>query len=178
MLLGCKRDSLQCLLVDSPLTGVARGIVYTPPKLRHLWGIMQGPTSLPQVTPPDLETIHVEWDSGRSWLEGFRTATIGGLRTISFQPTSGLARLNGFLEESQSATLTLTIQTSLFELTLCTSQPWIPNYSSLLAFRRMKKLDIRFSCHGGCPSTVDENHRRSCKSDARARKPSIRRRPG
>ena len=157
MLLACNRDSLECLLVDSPLNKVAREVVYRLPKLRHLWGIMQGPTSLPRVALPDLETIHVEWDSGRGWLEGFRGATIGELKAISFRPTSGLARLDWFLEEFQGVALTLSIQTSLSELTLYTSQPWTPNYSSLLAFKRMTKLDIRFSCHGGCPSTVDDN---------------------
>lgn len=157
MLLACNRESLETFLVDSPLNEDARGVAYRLPKLHHLWGIMQGPTSLPRVALPDLETIHIEWDSGRGWLEGFRGAIIGELKAISFRPTSGLARLDGFLEEFQSVALTLSIQSSLSEFAFHTSQPWTPNYLSLLSFRRMTKLDINFSCHGGCSSTVDDN---------------------
>ena len=49
----------------------------------------------------------------------------------------------------------MSTQTSLSEFTFYTSQSWAPNYSSLLAFKRMTKLEIQFSCFTDCSSTVD-----------------------
>jgi len=157
MLLACNRDTLQWFFVDSPLTEDARGILYKLPKLRGLWATMQGPTSLPLVELPDLETICVRWDTGCDWLQGFRGAKIGKLKAIDFRPTSGSAKIADFLEEFQSVVLTTSAQTSLSEFSFCTSQSWTPNYSSLLAFKQMTKLEIEFSCYGGCSSRVGDD---------------------
>lgn len=156
MLLTCNRDTLQSFLVDSPVTEDARGVLYKLPKLRQFWTVIQGPTSLPTVALPDLETIHVEWDSGHNWLQGFHGATVGKLKTVTFRSVSESPPIGGFLEEFQSVALTTSMPNTLSEFNFYTSQPWTPNYSSLLIFKQMKKLEIEFSCSYGCRSAADD----------------------
>ena len=143
--------------MDSPSTEDARGNFYKLPKLRGLLATMQGSMLLLLVELPDLEASYVRWDSGCGWLQGFRRATIGKLRTIDFRPTFGSTQTGDFLKGFQSVVLTTSAQTSLSESSFCTSQPWAPNYSSLLTFKQMTKLKIESSCHSSCSSTVDDD---------------------
>lgn len=156
MLLACNRDTLQRIFVDSPLTGDAHEIIYRLPKLRSLLAIIEGSTLLPQAELPNLGSISIQWDSGYEWLQGFRGATIGSLETATFRPVAGSAQIQGFLEEFQSVVLT-TARDTLSGFSLCTSQSWTPNYSSLLGFKRLTNLTIQFSCRNGCSSTVDDD---------------------
>ena len=156
MLLECNPNTLQLLSVDSPLTEDARGIVYRLPRLYSLSALIQGPMSLPPVELPNLETICLEWDSGFDWLEGFRGATIRKLESITFRPTR-FTEIHGFLEEFRSVALTISAQETLSEFSFYTSQSWTPNYSSLFVFKRLTKLEVEFSCHAGCSSTVDDD---------------------
>ena len=157
LLLSCNQDTLRLFLVDSPLTEDAREILYKLPRLRWLRTAIQGSISLPTVALPDLESICVVWDSRRDWLQGFRGATIGKLKTIVLRPTSRSAQIRDFLEEFQNVVLTTSAQTSLSEFSFHTSQSWTPSYSSLLGFKQMTKLEIEFSCRDGCSSTVDDD---------------------
>jgi len=156
-LLACNRDTLRWFLVDSPLTEDARRTLYKLPKLRVLWAIIQGPMLLPRMVLPNLEVIYVRWDSGCDWLQGFRGATIGKLKSILFYPTSESSQIGNFLRQFESVALTTSVQTSLSEFCFQTSQSWVPNYPSLFAFTQMAKLEIQFSCLTGCSSTVDDD---------------------
>ena len=157
LLLGCNRDTLQLFLVDSPLTEAARGILYKLTKLREVLTTIQGPTVLPRVALPDLTAICVWWDSTYDWLQGFRGATIGKLKTVIVGPISESAQIDKFLEEFQSVALSTSSQDTLSKFDFYTSQSWIPDYTSLFGFKQMTQLRIEFSCHDGCPSTVDDD---------------------
>jgi len=157
MLLACNRDTLRMFFVDSPLTEDARRTLYKLPELRGLWATIKGPTSLPRVTLPNLEVVFIQWDSGCDWLQGFRGATIGKLKTIILHSLSGPTQIGKFLEEFQSTASTTSAQNTLSKFTLYTPQSWTPNYTSLLGFRQMTNLRIEFSCHINCSSNVDDN---------------------
>lgn len=157
MLLACNINTLQLLSVDSPLTEDARGIVYRLPRLYSLSVLIQGPISLPPVELPCLETICVEWDTGYDWLEGFRGVKIRKLESITLRPSTGPDQIHGFLEEFQSVALSISAQETLSEFSFYTSESWSPNYSSLFAFKRLVKLEVEFSCHHSCSSTVDDD---------------------
>jgi len=157
MLLACNRDTLQTFSVNCPLTKEARRFLCTLPNLRRLRTVVQGPTSLPPLALPELDMFWIEWNSGRDWLQAFRGATIGKLKTAIFCPVSRSSRISGFLEEFESVALTTSAPNTLSALDLYTSQSWSPNYSSLLVFKQMTKLKIEFSCHNGCSSTVDDD---------------------
>ena len=157
MLLACNRDTLQLLVVNSPLTEHAYEFLCKLPKLRLLRLTIQGATHLPQMELPDLEKISIRWHSGRDWLKGFRGAEIGKLKSIYFRPMLESIPLGGFLEEFQSIALSTSLQSSLSELKICASRLWTPNYSCLLGFNQMTKLEIHFCCRSGCSSTVDDD---------------------
>lgn len=157
MLLACKRDTLHRFSVASPLTEDALKFLCKLPKLRFLRMIIEGPAHLPQVALPDLERATIKWHSGRDWLEGFRGATVGKLKSIFLYPMLESAPLDGFLEEFQDIALSTSIQSSLSEFKFYTSRPWSPNYSSLFEFNQMTNLVIDFSCQDGCSSTIDDD---------------------
>ena len=157
MLLACNRDTLQGFSVTCPLTEEARRFLYTLPNLRRLWTVVQGQTSLPPLALPNLDVIYIEWDSGRDWLRGFHGATIGKLKTVIFHLMPRSTQIDGFLEEFQSLALSASLQNTLSSFEFRTLQSWSPNYSSLLVFKQMQVLEIQFSCHNGCSSTVDDD---------------------
>ena len=156
MLLACNRNALQVFHACCPLTEEAHRFLHTLPKLRSLRVSTQGRTSLPPLVLPDINTIHIEWHSGRDWLQGFRGATIGKLRVITFS-LRGTAQIGGFFEAFQSVALATSFQNTLSVFGLFTSESWSPNYSSLLVFNQMTRLEIQFSCRNGCSSTVDDD---------------------
>ena len=155
MLLGCNRGVLQALEVDSPLTEEAREVVYRLPRLSDLWEVIKGPTSLPTMVLPSLTTIDVEYDGHLNWLGGFRGATLEKLESVAFRTESNDA--GDFLGAFESAVLTTTVQNTLSEFRFHTSRSWNPNYSALLSFNQLRKIEIWFSCIGGCVSRVDDD---------------------
>ena len=157
MLLACNRDTLQAFLVDSPLTGEAREVLYKLPRLSHVWMVVHGPISLPPLKLPRLRGIKIEYDHNRGWLQGFRGATLGKLKSVTFRATSMSAQIGDFLEDFQGVALTASAQNTLSAFRFHCSQPWNPNYSSLLAFRQLTVLEIEFSCHDVCSSKVDDD---------------------
>ena len=137
------------------MTEDACGIPYKLPKLCGL--LATTPTLLLLVELPDLGPIHVQWDSEYDWLQGLRGTAIGKLKTIDSRPTFRSTQTGDFLEGFQSVGLTTSAQTSLSESSFVTSQPWVPNYSSSLAFKQMAKLEIEFSCYSGCSLMVNDD---------------------
>lgn len=137
------------------MTEDACGILYKLPKLCGL--LATTPTLLLLVELPDLGPIHVQWDSEYDWLQGLRGTAIGKLKTIDSRLTTRSAQTGDFLEGLQSVVLTTSAQTLLSEFSFCTSQLWTPDRSSLLAFKRMTKLETEFSCHSSCSSTADDD---------------------
>ena len=154
MLLACNRDILQAFDVHSPLTEEAREVVYRLPRLSQLWAIIRGPTSLPTVALPNLIAIYVEYDD-LNWLQGFHGATLTSLEFITFRSKS--EEIGDFLGAFETAALTTSAQNTLSGFKFCTSRPWDLKYSSLLAFRQLKDVEIQFSCEGGCSSRVDDD---------------------
>jgi len=155
MVLACNRDTLQVFRVDSPLTEEALEVVYQLLRLSNLRAIIQGPTSLPTVTLPNLTSIDVEYDNGLNWLQGFRGATLKRLESVIFRTEAN--DIGDFLGAFESVALTTSIKDTLSQFRFGTSRSWNPSYSSLLSFNQLEKLEIHFSCEGGCSSRVDDN---------------------
>ena len=155
MVLACNRNTLRIFQVDSPLTEEARKVVYRLPRLTALWGVIQGPTSLPTVALPDLTMIDVEYEDDLNWLQGFRGARLRKLEDASFRTESN--QIGDFLRTFEGLALTASAQNTLSAFGFYTSSSWNPNYSSLLSFTQLKELEIEFSCNGGCSSRVDDD---------------------
>ena len=155
MLLACNQDSLQTFFVDAALTEDARGYLFQLPKLSGLWIVIQGNMRLPPVSLPNLISIDVEFDSSLDWLQGFRGATLERLEGVYFRSES--EHTGDLLGEFESVALTTSIQNTLWSFEFMTSQSWNPNYSSLLSFTQLERLEVQFSCDDGCSSTVDDN---------------------
>ena len=155
MLLACDRDSLRTLRVDSPLTKEAREVVYKLPRLADLWAIIEGPTSLPTVTLPDLTAIGVEFGDDLNWLRGFRGVKFEKLESVTFWSYSDPD--GGFPELFECVALAASAQNTLSTFSYLTSRSWDPDYRSLLPFKQLKELEIEFSCGGGCSSRVDDD---------------------
>ena len=155
MVLGCNREVLREFEVDSPLTEEAREVVYQLPKLFSLWANIQGPTSLPTMTLPNLFAIDLRYEHDLDWLEGFRGATLGSLKLATFHSES--EHIGDFLQAFESVVLTTSAQNTLFMFRFCTMRSWDPNYSSLLSFCQLQHLRIEFTCDDGCSSKVDDD---------------------
>jgi len=84
MLLACNRDSLEAFCVDTPLTEEAREVVYQLPRLIGMWVVIEGSTSLPTVTLPNLTSIDIEYGDDLNWLQGFRGARLEKLESVTF----------------------------------------------------------------------------------------------
>ena len=154
-LLACNRDTLEVFCVDSPLTEEAQKVAYRLPRLSHLWTVIQGPTSLPTLALPNLTAMDIEYDGDLNWLQGFRGATLEKLESIVFHTEAN--DIGDFLGAFESAVLTTSAKNTLSEFEICTSRSWNPNYSSLLSFNQLYKVEIEFSCEGGCSSRVDDD---------------------
>jgi len=154
MLLACNRNSLQAFHVDTPLTEEAREVVYQLPRLTDLWVVIEGTTSLPTVTLPNLITIDVEFED-LNWLRGFRGAKLDKLEWATFHSNSDLSE--DFLGEFERVALAASAQNALSTFRYYTSRSWDPNYRSLLSFKELKELEVEFSCGGGCSSRVDDD---------------------
>ena len=155
MLLACDRDALRWFQVDSPLTEEAREVVCQLSNLSELWTVIEGHTRLPTVTLPNLVSIDIEYDGHLDWLQGFRGATLGTLEAAYFNSRS--EPIGDFLGEFESVARTTSALATLSAFKFSTSQPWNPNYRSLLPFTQLKELAIKFSCDDSCSSRVDDN---------------------
>ena len=155
LLFACNQDSLQSFVVDSPLTEEAQQVVFQLPKLSELWAVIQGHRQIPPVTLPNLLSIDVEYDDHLNWLQGFCGAILGGLEDVCFRSES--EQIGDFLGEFKSVALTTSTPTTLTRFAFKTSQPWDPDYRSLLPFTQLKVLHIEFSCNNHCSSRVDDN---------------------
>ena len=155
MLLATNQNTLQYFHADSPLTEEAREVFYKLPCLRGLWTVIEGPTSLPTVTLPNLAKIIVKYEHDHDWLQGFRGAMLGELVSVAFLSES--KSIGDFLGAFESVALTTSIPATLRSFRFNTSRPWSPKYHSLLSFTQLKTLAIRFHCGRSCSSTIDDD---------------------
>jgi len=155
MLLACNPGSLQTLQMDSPLTEEAREVVYKLPRLTDLWAIIQGSTSLPTVTLPNLTAVGVEFEDDLDWLRGFRGVKFDKLESVTFWSYSDPD--GDFPRAFECVALAASAQNILSTFRYYTSRSWNPDYRSLLSFKQLKELEIEFSCSSGCSSTVDDD---------------------
>jgi len=155
MLLAGNRNDFRCFRVDSPLTEEARQVISNLPNLRDLSVVIEKGTSLPSVVLPNLSNLIVKYDDDNDVLPMLRGATFGKLATVTF--FSGSEQIGDFLEAFEKVALAASVQNTLSEFYLYKSQPWNPNYSSLLQFTQMNTLEVQFSCRAGCSSTVDDD---------------------
>ena len=152
MLIACKRDTLRTFDVGSPLTEEAREVVYRLPKLSSLCTFIQGTTSLPTVTLPNLTAIDVKYNDDLNWLQGFRGAVFGQLDSATFR--SGSNSIGDLIGAFESVALTTSAKDTLRKFRFHNSRN--PNYSALLSFHQLKEVEIEYSCHDGCCSRVDD----------------------
>ena len=150
MLPARNRDSLRTLQVDCPLTEEKQEAVHEFPRLTHLCAIIEGPTSLPTVTLPNLTAIGVEFEDNLNWLRGFRGVKLGKLKSATFWSYPGPG--GDFPGALECVALAASAQNVLPTFRCYTSRSWDPDYRSLLSFKQLKELEIQFSCGGGCSS--------------------------
>ena len=155
MVLATNRNTLRRFLVDSPLTEEASGVVCKLPNLRHLSVIIGRETSLPSASLPNLTTLAITCDNEDDWPRLFHGATFGKLESVMFFPQS--SEIGDFLGAFKRAALSSSIQNTLLTLQIRPSCSWNPIYSSLLPFRQLVDLNIKFSCGDGCSSRVDDD---------------------
>lgn len=155
MLLACNRDSLKILNVKCPLTEEAREVVYQLPKLSDLWTVIKGHTLLPPVALPNLTKILVRFDH-LDWLQGLRGAALEKLESAIFQYDES-KQIGDFLGELERVSLMASAQNTLSEFIFHTPGSWNPNYSFLLSFKQLRRLEIVGACDGGCSSRVDDD---------------------
>jgi hypothetical protein len=106
---------------------------------------------------PSLAEIEVFYDDAGDWSQVFRGATLGKLVSVIFHAAPEPTQIGGFLEEFQSIALSLSIQKTLSTFVFRTWHSWIPNYSSLLVFKHLTRLEIEFSCGTACSSMVEDD---------------------
>jgi len=156
LLLTTNRNTLRSLCVDSPLTEGAREVICKLPDLCTLGVIIERDTSLPSLALPNLREMIVKcYHDDDDWLQMFHGATLERLETFVFASRS--KRIGDFLGAFERAALAASIQNTLSVFGLYTSCSWNPTYSSLLPFTQLKELIIKFSCNGGCFSSVDDD---------------------
>ena len=154
MLLTCNLDTLQVIHVDSDLTEEARQVVFQLPNLRGLWLVFVENTPPPVVSLPNLTELSVEYYYGHDWLQAFHGTALSKLTEVAF--LAECEQIGDFLEAFERVALSTSASATLSKLEFCTSCSWNPNYYSLISFKRMKELIIKFSCHDGCSSRLDD----------------------
>jgi len=154
MLLNTNRNTLQRFCVESSLTVDASKVLYKLPNLRDLSVDIEGGTSLPPASLPNLTDLTITSDNEDNWPQIFHGATFGKLESVTFYPQ--FEEVDDFLEVFEMAALSSSIQNTLSKFHIYTPYPWDPNYYSLLPFTQMVELDIEFLCEDGCSSTVDD----------------------
>lgn len=154
MLLACNLDTLQLFQVHSALTEEAHQTVYQLPNLESLFSVFRGPTSLSEVSLPNLTTLVVEYHHGHDWLRRFHRAALSKLTWVTFY--AKCEQVGDFLEAFETVAIATSASATLSTFGFYTSCSWNPSYYSLLSFRQLKVLDIEFSCRDGCSSRMDD----------------------
>ena len=154
MLLATNPNTLQKFHVDSPLTEEASEVIYRLPNLCDLSVFIEGETSLPSASLPNLTSLVITSDNEGAWPQLFHGATFGKLKSAQFFPQS--ERIGNFLEAFERATPSSSIRNTLSEFHLSSSRSSNPNYPSLPPFAQLIDLAIKFPCDNGCSSRVDD----------------------
>ena len=156
LLLACNWGNLEDFSVDSPLTEEAHRVLFKLPNLQTLQTVIPGLTLVPSMKLPSLTKIELYYEDGRNCLQEFHGASLGKLLSIRFHVRPKTAPIRNFLGKFEGVALASSIQNTLLSFHLRTSESWNPNYSSLLAFKQLRRLRIEFSCRSGCSSRVDD----------------------
>ena len=155
LLLATSRNALQHLSVDSPLTEEASEVIFKLSSLRSLSVVIEGKTSLPSASLPNLVELTITCDNEGNWPQLFHGATLRKLKSVTLCPRS--EEIGDFLGAFERVALSSSVQNTLSEFQLYTSCSWNPNYSSLLPFTQLVELHVDFSCDNGCSSRVDDD---------------------
>ena len=155
MVLATNRNTLQQFRINSPLTEEASDVLYKLPDLRDLSVSVEGETSLPSASLPNLTNLVIECEKEGNWLRLFHGATLGKLESVMIYPKS--EEIGDFLGAFERVALSSSIQNTLSTFHVRSPCSWNPNYSSLLPFTQLVDLVIGFSCDGGCSSRVDDD---------------------
>jgi hypothetical protein len=155
MLLDANQNTLQRFDVDSPLTEEANEVVSKLPNLCHLSAAIERETSLPSLSLPDLTKLAIICDDEGDWPQLFHGATLGKLESVTFYPQS--KKIGDFLGAFGRAALSSSVQNTLEEFNFVAQCSWNPDYSSLLPFMQMRRLDIEYPCGSRCSSSVDDD---------------------
>ena len=113
------------------------------------------PTSLPEVTLPNLTELDIEYHRDHDWLRGLHGMTFSKLTEVTLH--AECQQVGAFLEAFEEFALATSVSAVLSCFEFFTSCSWNPNYRSILAFQRLKELILEFSCHDGCSSSVDDD---------------------
>ena len=148
MLLVADRSALQKFDVDSPPMEEAAEVVCKPPRLRKLRVVIDRPGSLPTLMLPNLVEIHVEYDHGHGWLQGFRGGTLGNLTSVAFYRGSHLTY--DFFESLESAAFT-SIPATLSRFNVSCSSPQIHGYQIIT---RSFRSDSGRNSLSGSPAVI------------------------
>ena len=140
--------------MDSPLTEEATRVVFQLADLRGLWTVFTEPISLQEVSLPNLAILDIEYYRGHGWLRQFRGTTFSKLTEVTFH--AECQQVGDFLEAFEHFALATSASAVLSHFRFRASLAWNPSYSSLLAFKQLKELNLEFSCHDGCSSFIDE----------------------
>ena len=155
MLLVTNQNTLQEVHVDSPLTEEASEVVYKLPNLHSLSVVIERETPLPSASLPNLTKLITTCDNEDNWPQVFHGATFGKLESVMFFLQS--EQIGDFLGTFERVALSSSVQNTLSTFYLSTVCSWNPKYSSLLPFTQLVYLVLKFSCDGGCSSTVDDD---------------------
>ena len=155
MVLATNRNILQQFYVNFPLTEEASEVIFKLSSLRGLSVVIEGETSLPSASLPNLTDLLITCDNEGDWPQLFHGATFGKLEDVTFCPKS--EETGDLLGAFEKAAVSSSIQDTLSVLNVFTSSSWNPNYSSLLPFTQLVELEVDFSCENGCSSRVDDD---------------------
>ena len=154
MVLATNRNTLQELRLYHPLTEEASEVIFKLPNLRSLSAEIRRETSLSSASLPNLTNLVLS-TYGNNWARLFHGATFGKLEVFEFYHRP--EEIGDLLETFERVALSSSIQNTLSTFNLFTIRSWNPNYSSLLPFTQLVRLDIEFSCGNECSSKVDDD---------------------
>ena len=153
--LAWNSGALRVFRVCSPLTEEARHIILQLPNLRELGMVFTEPTTLPDISLPDLTRLDIEFHHGHEWLQAFHGTTLSKLTDVTFQAESSRG-VDGFLEAFKDLALATSVSAVLSHFRFYTDRSWSPNYHSLLGFKQLKELVLAFPCLDTCSPMDDE----------------------
>ena len=154
--ISTNQNTLRHFDVGSPLTELAREVIYKHPELRALRTVVDTSTALPTMVLPNLLNMEIEYHGSHNWIQGFHKASLGKLVSVIIFAES--ESIGDFLGAFKAVALTTSIPTMLSNFEFLTKCSWRPSYHSLLPFTQMRRLIIQSPCKlGDCSSTIGDD---------------------